>query len=42
MHWKGVHWVVLYGRRGKKYVVADPGAGLRYLTREALTESVVP
>jgi ABC-type bacteriocin/lantibiotic exporter with double-glycine peptidase domain len=39
IHWKGVHWVVLYGRRGKKYVVADPGAGLRYLTREALTES---
>ncbi|MBE9093919.1 peptidase domain-containing ABC transporter [Tychonema sp. LEGE 07203] len=39
IHWKGIHWVVLYGRRGKKYVVADPGAGLRYLTREALTES---
>jgi ABC-type bacteriocin/lantibiotic exporter with double-glycine peptidase domain len=39
VHWKGVHWVVLYGIKGKKYVVADPGAGLRYLTREALTES---
>ncbi|MCU0546331.1 MAG: peptidase domain-containing ABC transporter [Oscillatoriaceae cyanobacterium Prado104] len=39
VHWKGVHWVVLYGIKGKKYVVADPGAGLRYLTREALAES---
>ncbi len=39
IHWKGVHWVVLYGRRGKKYAIADPAIGLRYLTREALTES---
>ena len=39
IHWKGYHWVVLYGRKGKKYIVADPGVGVRYLTREALTES---
>ncbi|MBW4646959.1 MAG: peptidase domain-containing ABC transporter [Goleter apudmare HA4340-LM2] len=39
IHWKGYHWVVLYGCKGKKYVVADPGVGVRYLTREALTES---
>ena len=36
IHWKGNHWVVLYGRKGKKYVVADPAVGLRYLTRQDL------
>lgn len=39
IHWKGYHWVVLHERKGKKYVVADPAIGIRYLTREALTES---
>lgn len=39
IHWKGYHWVVLHGRRRDKYVIADPGVGLRYLTREALLES---
>jgi ABC-type bacteriocin/lantibiotic exporter with double-glycine peptidase domain len=32
IHWKGYHWVVLYGQKGKKYVVADPAIGIRYLT----------
>jgi ABC-type bacteriocin/lantibiotic exporter with double-glycine peptidase domain len=36
IHWKGYHWVVLYGQKGKKYVIADPGIGIRYLTREEL------
>ena len=36
IHWKGYHWVVLYGRKGKKYVVADPGVGILYLTRQEL------
>ena len=36
IHWKGYHWVVLYGRKGKRYVVADPGVGIRYLTRQEL------
>ncbi len=36
IHWQGYHWVVLYGRRGKKYVIADPAAGIRYLTRREL------
>lgn len=36
IHWKGYHWVVLYGRRGNRYVVADPGVGIRYLTRREL------
>jgi ABC-type bacteriocin/lantibiotic exporter with double-glycine peptidase domain len=38
IHWKGYHWVVLYGQKGKKYVVADPGVGLRYLTQTELTQ----
>lgn len=38
IHWKGYHWVVLYGQRGKKYVVADPGVGLRYLSKAELAE----
>ncbi|MBN3943586.1 peptidase domain-containing ABC transporter [Nostoc sp. NMS9] len=38
IHWKGYHWVVLYGQKGKKYVIADPGIGIRYLTREELSE----
>ncbi|MCU0552134.1 MAG: cysteine peptidase family C39 domain-containing protein [Leptolyngbya sp. Prado105] len=36
IHWKGYHWVVLYGMRGRKYVVADPAIGLRYLTQREL------
>lgn len=36
IHWKGNHWVVLYGQKGKKYVIADPGFGIRHLTREEL------
>jgi ABC-type bacteriocin/lantibiotic exporter with double-glycine peptidase domain len=38
IHWKGYHWVVLYGRKGKKYVIADPGIGIRFLTRSELLE----
>jgi ABC-type bacteriocin/lantibiotic exporter with double-glycine peptidase domain len=38
IHWKGNHWVVLYGQKGKKYVIADPGIGIRYLNREELME----
>lgn len=36
IHWKGCHWVVLYGRRGKKYVIADPGFGICYVSRQEL------
>lgn len=38
IHWKGYHWVVLYGKKGNKYVVADPGIGIRYLEQKLLTE----
>jgi ATP-binding cassette, subfamily C, bacterial len=36
IHWQGYHWVVLYGKRGRKYIVADPGLGLRYLTKKEI------
>ncbi|MBD1823043.1 peptidase domain-containing ABC transporter [Cyanobacteria bacterium FACHB-DQ100] len=39
IHWKGYHWVVLYGRQGKKYVIADPGVGIRYLSGQELIEN---
>ncbi|QHG20498.1 peptidase domain-containing ABC transporter [Nostoc sp. ATCC 53789] len=39
IHWKGYHWVVLYGKQGNKYVVADPGAGIRYLEKKLLLEA---
>ncbi|MEH1836641.1 MAG: peptidase domain-containing ABC transporter [Nostoc sp.] len=38
IHWKGYHWVVLYGQKGKKYVICDPGVGIRYLSRQELAE----
>ena len=37
VQWKGQHFVVLYGRRGQKYIIADPSAGLRYVTLQELT-----
>lgn len=36
IHWKGYHWVVLYGQKGRKYTIADPGIGIRHLTRREL------
>jgi ATP-binding cassette, subfamily C, bacterial len=39
IHWQGYHWVVLYGKRGRKYIVADPGYGLRYLTKKELLKN---
>ena len=36
IHWQGIHWVVLYGKKGRKYVVADPAVGLRYLSKPEL------
>ncbi|MGH1397465.1 MAG: peptidase domain-containing ABC transporter [Trichormus sp.] len=37
IHWQGYHWVVLHDKRGKKYVIADPAVGLRYVSKEELT-----
>ena len=39
IHWKGKHWVVLYGKRRGKYVVADPALGVRYLKKEKLEKA---
>jgi ABC-type bacteriocin/lantibiotic exporter with double-glycine peptidase domain len=36
VHWKGYHWIVLYGKKRKKYVVSDPGFGVRYLSHNEL------
>lgn len=38
IHWKGYHWVVLYGQKKDKFVIADPGVGIRYLSAEELAE----
>ncbi len=39
IYWKGNHYVVLYGQKGKKYMIADPGVGMRYVSRAELAES---
>jgi ABC-type bacteriocin/lantibiotic exporter with double-glycine peptidase domain len=36
VHWKGYHWIVLYGKKRRKYVVSDPGVGIRYLSHDEL------
>ena len=36
IHWCGRHWVVLYGQRRRRYIVADPTIGIQYLTRDEL------
>lgn len=38
VHWKGNHWAVLYGTKKNKYVLADPAAGVRYLSERELLE----
>jgi ATP-binding cassette subfamily B protein/ATP-binding cassette subfamily C protein len=36
IHWQGYHWVVLYDKRGKNYVIGDPAVGVRYVSRQEL------
>jgi ABC-type bacteriocin/lantibiotic exporter with double-glycine peptidase domain len=38
IHWKGNHWVVLHGKKGKQYAIADPAVGIRYLNHQELVE----
>ncbi|MBD2338708.1 peptidase domain-containing ABC transporter [Calothrix sp. FACHB-156] len=38
IHWQGNHWVVLYGKKGKKCLIADPAVGIRYLSKKDLVE----
>jgi ABC-type bacteriocin/lantibiotic exporter with double-glycine peptidase domain len=39
VHWQGNHWVVLYGRRGKDYIIADPDVGIRYISKRELVKA---
>ncbi len=39
IHWQGYHWVVLYNRKGKKYVIADPAVGTRYVSEQELLDN---
>lgn len=36
IHWRGNHWVVLYGQRGNKYTIGDPGVGVRQVAHQEL------
>ena len=38
LYWQGCHYVVFYGKRRRKYVIADPAVGIRYLSRSELSE----
>ncbi|BCL36555.1 transport/processing ATP-binding protein ComA [Nostoc sp. MS1] len=39
IHWRGYHWVVLHDKRGKKYVIADPAVGIRYIDKDELSRA---
>jgi len=39
IHWQGYHWVVLYGKKSRKYVIADPAVGVRYLSKAELANN---
>ncbi|MTJ14808.1 peptidase domain-containing ABC transporter [Anabaena sp. UHCC 0187] len=39
IHWQGNHWVVLYGKKGKKFLIADPAVGMRYLSKQDIKEA---
>jgi ABC-type bacteriocin/lantibiotic exporter with double-glycine peptidase domain len=36
IHWRGNHWVVLYGQRGNRYTIGDPGSGVRQIAHQEL------
>ncbi|MEA5513528.1 peptidase domain-containing ABC transporter, partial [Nodularia sp. UHCC 0506] len=36
IHWHGNHWTVLYGCKGKEYILADPALGVRTLSKKDL------
>lgn len=38
IHWKGTHWVVLYGQHRRQYVIADPAIGIRHLSEKELRD----
>lgn len=38
IHWQGNHWVILYGKKGKNYLIADPAVGVRHLSKKDLMD----
>ncbi len=36
LYWQGYHFVVLMGKQGQKFVLSDPGIGIRYVDRREL------
>lgn len=36
LHWQGNHWVVLYGKQGRRFIIVDPAIGVRQLTQPEL------
>ncbi|WP_353931276.1 peptidase domain-containing ABC transporter [Okeanomitos corallinicola TIOX110] len=36
IHWRGYHWVILYGKKSKNYIIADPAVGIRHINRQEL------
>jgi ATP-binding cassette subfamily C protein len=38
VHWQGNHWVVFYGKQGRKFIISDPAVGVRHLTEKDLVE----
>lgn len=38
LHWQGRHWIVLYAKRGKRFIINDPTVGLRQLSLSELLE----
>lgn len=39
IYWQGNHYVVFYGKKGRKFVIADPARGLLFLNRQELLAS---
>jgi ABC-type bacteriocin/lantibiotic exporter with double-glycine peptidase domain len=39
INWRGYHYVVLYGEKNRQFIIADPGIGIRYITKEELLEN---
>lgn len=38
IHWKGYHYVVLFGKQGRKFVICDPAIGILHLSKHELLE----
>lgn len=39
IHWKGVHWVVLFGQQRGRYVIGDPELGIRFVKKTELARA---